>query len=388
MKTFDMTKRSRGFSLLELMVAMALGLLMLGAATQLFTTGMKTSAMVANRSGMQQDMRAAMTLMTKDISLAGSGLPSGGLQLPTNAGSIATMYGCDQLGTCYVTAHNYSTGSVGTSSNPPITPISNFMYGIIPGPGNGLQTPATVVPATNRKPDSITVVYVDYGFPIDQFTGSLNATGTVLTLVAPVPQPANVPNATAPGVGIQVGDLMLVTTSLGNAVGEVSIVNPLATSGATVTFTDGDPLKFNQSGAASNNMKSIVPPPVAPPGTPPTVTAHRLMAVTYFVQIPTTGPSAGTPRLMRQVNGNTPQPVSDNIIDMQFSYDMCDPSNIAASCAATRDPLGVNLSPSQIHKVNVLLMGQSLTTNGKDSQSMQLSTAVSARNLTFINRYQ
>ena len=388
MNSADTTKQASGFTLLELMVAMALGLLMLGAATQLFTSGMKTSALVSSRANMQQDLRAALNLVAKDVSMAGSGLPSGGIQLPTNGGATPTLFGCNQSGTCYLPAYNYPTGTVGTAANPPITPVSNKMFGIMPGFANGLQPPATSITATNRTPDSITSVYVDYGFPISQFTGALNPAGTVLTLIAPVPQPVTTPNATAPGVGIQVGDLLMVKTSNGIAVGEVSVVSPFATSGATVTFTNGDPLNFNQGGAASNTMASIVPTPTVPPLPPPTVTAYRLLAISYFVQIPTVGPSAGTPRLMRQVNGNTAQPVADNIVDMQFSYDMCDPSNVAANCAVIRNPLAVNLSPNQIHKVNIQIMGQSLLINGKDAQSMQLSTAVSARNLTFVDRYQ
>ncbi len=387
MNSVKTTKRVSGFSLLELIVAMALGLVLLGAATQLFKSGMTTSSLIANRTEMQQNVRSAVDLIAKDVSIAGAGLPSGGLQLPTGAGSSASNFACDQLAVCYLNSHNYSTGTVGTVANPPVTPISNYMFGIIPGFANGMQKagPATIA-ATNRTPDSITLIYVDYGFPLDQFTGALDPTGTTLTLAAPVPMPATTPSATDPGVGIKVGDLLMVTTSRGTAIGEVSVVTPLAATGATVTFTNGDPLNLNQTGAASRNMTSIVPPvpPVTVPPTVPSVTARRLLAVSYFVQVP----AAGTPRLMRQINGNTPQPVADNIIDMQFSYDMCDASYTAPACATIRDPLAINLSPNQIHKVNIQIMGQSLISNAKNSQSMQLSTAVSARNLTFKDRYQ
>ena len=106
--------------------------------------------------------------------------------------------------------------------------------------------------------------------------------------------------------------------------------------------------------------------------------------VTYFVEVPTI--AGTTPRLMRQVNGNLPQPVADNIIDMQFSYDMCDPAN-PAPCAAIRDPLAGNLSPGQIHKVNIQLMTQSLASNSRNSQNMQLATSVSARNMNYTSTY-
>ncbi len=374
-----MAKRTSGFSLLELMVAMALGLVLLGAATQLFKLSMTTSSLVSNRTEMQQNVRAALTMISNDVSLAGAGLPPGGIQLPNGAGNAGlSRFACDQTSKCYLNNNSYANGTVGTA--PPV-PVWNYMYGLMSGSANGMEKggPATI-PATGGIPDAVTVVYVDGSYALDQFIGAYpDATGTRITLTAPVPMPATLLPATDPGVGIKVGDLLMVTTSKGSAVGEVSIVSPLATTGATVTFSNGDTLNVNQSGAASNTLLTIL----TGAGTP--VTVRRLLAISYFIEVPTTGQ---LPRLMRQVNGNIPQPVADNMIDLQIDYDLCDTGNTTATCANTVDPLAVNLSPNEIHKVSIALMGQSLTSNGKDSQSMRLTTAVSARNLTFRDRYQ
>jgi hypothetical protein len=179
----------------------------------------------------------------------------------------------------------------------------------------------------------------------------------------------------------------MVTTSLGSAVGEVTTVSPYLTNGATVTFANLDVLNINQPSAASGNVKSIVSPGSFPGpwvAGAPSVNAQRLLVISYFLEVP----ANGTPRLMRQVNGNTAQPVADNIIDIQFSYDLCDSGNLGGTCATTNDPIAVSESPTQIHKVNIKVMGESLVTNGKDSQSMQLTSAVSTRNLSFKDRYQ
>jgi hypothetical protein len=380
-------RKNDGFSIFELIIAMALGLLLLGAANQLFNSAVKTTALVSNRTEMQENARAAMDLIAKDVSMAGSGLPPGGIQLPSGTGSSLSRFACDQTGVCYVTTNTYPVGTVGTVA--PTKAVSNFMFGITPGFGKGMKKGGpTTIAATSRTPDSITVAYVDYGFPLNQFTGAFSdMTGTKLTLTAPVPQPAATPNATDPGVGIKVGDLLMVSAGGVTAVGEVSVVSPLATSGATVTFTNGDALNINQTGASNNSMPTIVPagspPPPAPPPPPP-VTVWRILVVTYYVEVPAI--AGTTPRLMRQVNGNLPQPVADNIIDMQFSYDMCDPAN-APPCAGIRDPLAVNLSPGQIHKVNIQLMTQSLASNSRNTQNMQLSTSVSARNMNYTDTY-
>src|SRR5208337_5030840 len=106
--------------------------------------------------------------------------------------------------------------------------------------------------------------------------------------------------------GIQVGDLIMLSNGLGTAVGEVTGLGPTG-----IAFADQDPLNINQSGAALNNIAAI--------STGANTTAYRLYAVTYYLTVP---PGAQTPRLMRQVNGLAPVPVADDIINLQFAYDI------------------------------------------------------------------
>src|SRR5258708_35440490 len=79
-------KPQHGFPLLELMVSMALGLIVMASLASLFKTGMNSTMLVTQRAETQQNMRAAIDLMVKDISMAGAGVPSGGIQLPHGAG--------------------------------------------------------------------------------------------------------------------------------------------------------------------------------------------------------------------------------------------------------------------------------------------------------------
>ena len=116
---------TKGFTLLELMVSMAVGLIVMAAMASLFKTGMNSTMLVTQRAENQQNMRAAVDLMVKDISMAGAGLPSGGIQLPNGGGASASKFACDQGGICHVTGHTYPTG--------------NYMYGIIPGYTTGVE---------------------------------------------------------------------------------------------------------------------------------------------------------------------------------------------------------------------------------------------------------
>lgn len=352
-------KPQKGFSLLELLVAMGLGLLVIGAVAGLFKTGLNALALVTQRAETQQNMRAAVDLMVKDISMAGAGLPSGGIQLPNGAGSVPSRFACDQGGTCHVPAFNY--------------PNNNYMYGVVPGFNNGVENNAVVAaappPVVN---DSITVIYADYNFPLWEYDITFPTPGNG-GAIAVTPNPAFVPAPpliTAAG-GLQVGDLIMLSNSLGTVVGEVTNLDA-----GSITFADADALNINQNGAAQNNIKAI--------STGANTVAYRLFAVTYYLSVPGNGQ---TPRLMRQVNGLNPVPVADNIINLQFAYDTYNQQSGALDANQT-NPIGVGESPNLIQKINIVLMGQSMLNYGNKSQNMYLATAVSARNMAFRNRYQ
>jgi type IV pilus assembly protein PilW len=348
-----------GFTLLELMVAMALGLLVMAAMASLFKMGMNSTMLVTQRVEQQQNMRAAMDLITKDLSMAGAGLPSGGIQLPAGNGSSASKFGCDQGGICHVPTHVYPTG--------------NYLYGILPGYQNGVEgsasIPAAPAPAIN---DSITSIYCDYNFPLNEYSvTAFAANGGSMTLAVNPLYTANPPPAVNGAGGIQAGDVIMVSNTAGTEVGEVTNV-----TGTSLTFANADALNLNQSGAATNNLASIS-------GGANTV-LYRLFVVTYYLTVPGAGQ---TPRLMRQVNGFSPVPVADDIINLQFAYDVYNSTSNALD-ANQANPLGLAESPNLIQKINYTVMGQGIITDGNKAQNMYLATDVSARNMAFRNRYQ
>lgn len=352
-----------GFTLLEMMVSMAVGLIVLASMASLFRTGVNTAMLVTQRVETQENMRAAMNLMVKDLSLAGAGLPTGGIQLPSGAGSTVSKFGCDQAGACHVPAYTY--------------PAGNFMYGILPGYQNGVEGNAVIpaVPAPAFS-DSITVVYADYNFPLWEYNmyfvaGSNGGSVTVAANPAYTPAPPAINGAG----GIQQGDLIMISGGGLTGVGEVTA--PPTVGG--MTFANLDALNMNQSGATSGNLKAVQ----ALVGSGTAVTAYRLFVVTYYLSVP--GVAGQTPRLMRQVNGLTPMPVADDIINLQFAFDI---DNAGALDANQPNPIGVGELPNNIQKVNIILMGQSMIQNSRTSQNMYLATSVSARNMTFRNRYQ
>jgi prepilin-type N-terminal cleavage/methylation domain-containing protein len=364
--------KTRGFTLLELMAAMVIGLIVLGAATELFKSGMDATALVTQQAEMQQNVRSALNLVARDVSMAGSGMPVGGISLPFGAGYTPSKFGCDQSGTCYLANNTYFTGTVAGS------PVTNHMYGLLPGPDNGIKVGSWTanVPATGAKADSVTSVYVDYSFPLNQYTAAFLAGGTGIRLTPPAVPPAGFPGIISP-TGINVGDLILLKNANGTAVGEVTGLTPQGGGIVDLSFANTDPLNINQSGAAGGNIASFMPG-----GAP---AAFRLWAISYYIDIPTTA-SLQTPRLMRQVSGFAPQPVADNIIGLRLTYDACDDTTTGVACAALPNPAST-YSLNNIHKVNIQVMGQSVFAQGNKSRSMALVTSVSLRSLNFKSRY-
>lgn len=378
------TRPEPGFSLIELLISMAVGLIVILAISSLFKTGVDTTFLITQRAEVQQSLRAGMEMMVKDISQAGAGLPTGGLQLPTGGGAVLSNVACNQTPYCYLTNFNY-----------PTVPTNNYMYGIIPGWSNGVEKSVAIANAPGARNDSITSIYCDYNYPLFEY----NITFTNATTITLAPNPQFVPPPPPiNGIGgINTGDLILLVVSAppapgngtslvqtGAAVGEVTTVP----DAATITFNAGDPLNMNQNGGGITNNIATAAAAAAAAGPNANVTACRLFAVTFFIEVPAAGGTVQTPRLMRQVNGLPAVPVADNILNLQITYDVIQANG--AVDANQANPLGAAPveSPALIQKVNIVLMGQSLTQMGNKAQNMYLATSVSARNQSFRNVYK
>jgi prepilin-type N-terminal cleavage/methylation domain-containing protein len=388
------TRKSQlGFTLLEMVVAVSIGLLALAVMTSLFKTGMDTTTRITQRAEVQQNLRAAIELMSKDISLAGAGLPNGGLQL-TTAGGLS-RFACNQAGLCYIPGGTYPNSQSGAA---------NYMYPIETGFGTGVEGGLLIPTAKAEVNSSITVVYCDQNFPLSNFSFALPAAGTAVNVG--VLNAANQPNnLLAPG-GVQIGDAILFTVATpGNGTGATgnSLVQNAAVvaevtgngpyAGAlpnctptacqwTLAFAPADTLNFNQT-TGNNNLAAVA---TAAGGANAQTSACRLRIVSYFLEVPPAGVTVQTPRLMRQVNGLTAVPVADNIINLQFTYDVI--NSVAGTIDANvQNPLAVGDAPSLIQKVNIWVMGSSLLSDGNRSQSLFLATSVATSNMSFCNSY-
>ena len=351
-------RRETGFSLLELLVAMTITLIVVAGTLAMLDQAQRTSESIALSSNTLQNLRAGMNNLTRDLVLAGQGLPTGGISIPNGSGIPVNR-----------------PGPTGTSYTFGVSP--NFFTAIpVVTTGGGLG------PNVLRPSDIITIMYADNSLTLNQnvindpngnppCAGSIDPNGAFVNFDI---------NCTPLGAGpgaqnIQAGDLIMFSNAQGNALEVVTTI-----AGQTLNFATGDAYNLNQRTDPSGTMQQIQIPPGS--GTYPPTTATRISMITYYLD----NSDPTNPRLMRQVTFNPPLAVAEDIEDLQASYDFVDGDTNPADL---KDPPAGD-SANQIQNVNLFLAGRSSSPFSQTGQYYRnnLITKVSPRSLVFFNRYQ
>ncbi len=338
-------RSNRGFTIFELVVAMGLASVILGGALALTSQAIGISDMVSQRSDMQQNARVAINMIARDASLAGTGFPTSGIQLPAGNGSQDSFFACDEATGCHITNNVYT---------------DERLYATFPGDSGGV----TINGVTT---DVLTLVYDDPSSDFDQFVlDAVNATGKQMTF-----NPLTTPAWDDAAAGLKEGDVVLVSNTNGQAVGTVT---KLHNDHIHLDAGNADELGFNQqSGAAIGTIKSLLGPPTS---------ARRIFIVTYYID----NSDPDIPLLMRQVNAHPPMAVAEYVENFQVTYDIYD-DDASVATAALGDAGG---APNQIRKTNITLTVRSpgQTMIEKEFQRITLTTSVGPRNLTYRDRYE
>src|SRR5277367_109577 len=87
--------RNYGFTLVEIMVALGVGMIVIASALQLFSNAANASFTVTQRAEMQQNARAAINNIQYDLRTTGTSMPQGGIALPTGGTLGTSLFGCD-----------------------------------------------------------------------------------------------------------------------------------------------------------------------------------------------------------------------------------------------------------------------------------------------------
>lgn len=392
-------KRENGFSLLELLIVTAIVVIVMSAAISMLDQAQHVTQGVALEANMQEDLRAGMHFMVRDLTQAGEGIPSGGIMLPyTSAAAPAPIV---RPGIIAPVTDFLST----YVALPPIIP--GYQLGQ-PPTGVNAQTGA-VIPSPNFS-DIITILYADNTL-VDAASHSLNqyAVNQAASVSPPTPACGGAITSTGSSVTldtacftipavqptIQPGDLILFTSAAGTALQFVTGV-----VGQTINFAVGDPAGLNGLSAATYPDGTVAKLYAASTGQNITVT--RVWMITYYEDAAT---NPLRPQLVRQVNypayptlaGATypPQPIGEAIEDLQFTYDIIDSTAPAGTYANgpgdAPTPNTTYDSPLQFRAVNISLFGRSeypyMAASFPQYLHNNLSTQVSIRNLAFVNQF-
>jgi prepilin-type N-terminal cleavage/methylation domain-containing protein len=381
-------KLQKGFSLIELMVSMAIVIIVMGIAVTALVQAQRASNAVAYEANTQQNLRSGMHFMVRDLTQAGEGIPQGGITIPYT-GTTTTTSNINRPGTTTVFPSAYTTV-------PAITPgfeAGQFAMSINPSSGAALTGVAT---------DIITILYADnvlqdtlgnylYSYPVIQAApatpvclGAINSTGNAVTLAANC---FTMPGVTNP---ITKGNLIMFHNANGTALEYVTSV-----AGQVINFTSGDPANLNQTGKTYGTVANLA----TTPGVFPPTTITRVWMVTYYID----STNSLDPQLVRQVNYpgyptsapvNPPVPIADMIENLGFSYDITGSTDPAGTYALGPGNAPFPIlpdTPALIRAVNVFLAGRSeqpyKAETGPVFLRNNLSSQVSIRSLSFTNQF-
>jgi prepilin-type N-terminal cleavage/methylation domain-containing protein len=342
-----MTTRAqeKGFTLVELMVAMLVLLILVAAALTAFDQATRVNEHGQLTTDVNQNLRAGMNLMVRDLVQAGVGIPTGGIPIPNGGGALA-INRPSPPGLA-------STFPAGDTVLPAVSP-GGFMGPVVAG-----QT------------DMVTMLYADNTLPLNSLPlTAIGAFGESMTVDPAI-------NIAVGNTAIQPGDLIMFSNAQGNAIQQVTRIS----GGQTVFFDGGDFFNLNNTGAPNGTLIQLQTPPGS--GTYPPTTATRIWMVTYYIDNVT---NANVPRLVRQVNFNPGQPVALAAENLQISYDFVD--GVVNPTNQKITPAG--LSPNLIRKVNLYMGARSGARYSKTNDFVRngMATQVGLRSLAYVDRYR
>ncbi len=370
-----------GFTLLELVVAMALSLLLFGLFLTLVQQLRNTADLVGSMSDVNENLRAAVNMVSRDLSTAGENIPRGGIPLPYTPGtpsptpSIKLPNPWYPAGSQWTTWTTFPTPAANAALSWPVITAGNAQG---PTQGSGANAITT---------DIVTIISVDQTSLFNQtaVTGSPTVSSTSATITVP---------ATAAGY-VQAGQLIMLTNSNGSCLLAVSSVN---TTTGVITFTHGDTtndvLGVNQfSGPTTGTITSQLET-TGPPASWPAITAYPISMVTYYLD-------TSTPRrLMKLITSPpatlppTPQPVALGINVMTLQYSLYPFATLNGKTSdptenpwpTTADPTNL---PKNIRKVVLTMIAETDHQNFANSQwySKSITNAVTVQNLDYYNKY-
>lgn len=330
-----------GFSLIELMVAITVMTIVVGAVFSLMRDSMKVAAATYELTDAQENLRMAQEIINRDLMFAGAGLKS-----------ISTIRAPLAFATSYMTL------------TPVVTSPGIVSLGIITTDNNvpaGTTVPVTAPVATIRtNTDRQTIMEIDSSFtPISP---TINASGSTLTFTAA----DYAINGT-----FTAGEIYFLTSTLG---GTFCVITGVDNVNKQLTFASADTYGLNLTGAGGHiNF-------ISTGGTLPT-SLQRMRMIQYYVT--TTG------MLMRRIFG-VPKLgfresiVAEHVVNVQFTYYLVTVDGVGNVTPSSASVLTTSQQQLAVRHVEVKVTVETphALQNGT-KQQLSMTTSTSIRNMQF-----
>ncbi len=354
-----------GFSLTEVIVAMGILTIVMGATLAGLADISKGNELVMSISAMNSALRAGTDLMIRDLLQAGSGLPSSHtVSIPSGSGSVRVRIP-GPPGTAFTT-------DAADDVLPAVIPLDGA------GPTiNGVAT------------DVLAVLMSDNAF-VDMAVSAVGNSHVIMPAGINIGSGANL---------VSPGDLMIIKKLSYTTLVQVTTIDA---GSRRINFANNDSLRLNQPAAANGNLAALIAEePTGAAGVSSTLIS-RLRLITYYLDN-TTEPAH--PRLVRRVNNGDAMTFNNALLgtavaidtfDLQFTYDISNGTNnpggvsmtaadVNGTGACAPDPCAA----TQIRKVNMRLTTRApnQVSGATKLLSNTLESQVSLRAMAFVDRY-
>src|ERR1700730_14105182 len=224
-------RRQTGFSLIETLVAMTLTLVVVAAIMSAFADASHATEAVTLMADTQQNLRAGLNYMIRDITQAGNGIPLGGITIPNSGGSSPTS-SVTRPGPFTAPATSFGTFPTSWTVLPAVTP--------------GYQAGPTTT-TSGVGTDMVTVLYADNslvdanGHWLNEFPilGSSGTAGCAATNPNPNPLGTIVTSGTTTTITFDSSCMIINNGNTGLAVGDlIMLQNNNTTGSASMTASD------------------------------------------------------------------------------------------------------------------------------------------------------
>ena len=339
----------RGFSMVELMVAVGVMLVVGGAVFTLVQGSMKISSSTYEMTETQQTLRVAHEFINRDLMNAGDGLKSiSNINVPRNF------------------VLNYTTR---TPIDDPATPTINKMgllttdNNISAGTAVLGSNPTVTVRATPALTDRITMLEIDPTFtPIALAANKINLAGTDVSI------------STTDVTRFAIGEIYFITSSAGGTLGTITNITGVGTTTPALIFGAGDTYGLNIAGTTGQIGT------ISGAGTLPT-SLLRLKLIHYYVN------SNGL--LMRRVfgvknAGFSESAIAEHVISIQFRYflDLRDSNDRVVQPVTLLSNSTEQLAVRQV-EVAITAETPHIIHQGGAQKQLTMTTSTSVRNMQY-----